>query len=1271
MMSRWKSSPPIDPLRRWPTEVFLLCGADRAELRSRLARLADALSSQREIALADLAFTLSCCLPSRGPAEGVRLAVVAGSVAQLGARLAQALERLADPLCRQIHDAQGIYFTAQPLYAPGRLAVLFPGEGSPYVNMLADLVPHFPEVGGHFERCDRVFLETRPGQTPPSRCFLLPDDSPPETRRQAAEQMLHIDRAVSAVLIANWAVYLLLLRLRLKPDAVVGHSSGELSALAAAGAIVDNDRLLHELFATAEVLDRAESAGQLARGALLAAATSAQPVERLLAETRTHASAWVAMDNCPHQTVVGGRPEAIDALRQRLEAEGVLCEVLPFARPYHTRLFEPHVGPIARLYERIDMEAPRLPVYSCASAARMPAEVDQLRRLAVGQWSQRVQFSRTLEAMYEDGIRVFLEVGPRSNLTSFATDVLRGRPILAVATNVPHRDGLTQLNHAAGQLFVHGVPLELKHFYSRRRPKLLDWAAQIARPAGTSALSRGAPRQSAGACAAASPAGNQPRAAGGALMREAVMARHLQVMEQFLNLQQRVHEQFLDRLRAHPPGKPPASKAPPGKPPAGNTSASRRRKPAVESAVGSAAETAAQETRPARAISGRPELRPGRPMLGKVLSYTPSRRMVLRREVDLNEDLYALDHTLGGRFASALEPDYHGLAVMPMAMTLEWMAEAALAMVPGQRVIGLNQFKQHRWIPLFADPVALELSAELMEIDAAGVLADANFRAAAAGELPPGTTHAIRMTLRDLGNAHQPPVSEHPAAQAVVLLGTEWPLAPAVDDFVLSDEQPCPLGPPDLYRPGRMLFHGPAFQAVAPGGRMGRQSIEGYLRVLSHAGLFASCAEPELVLAPVVIDASTHLLGVWHLAQPDQTGRVVFPYGLGTVRFYGPRPAEGALLKCQVTIESSTDRQVMHRIDIFSAEGPLWCRLYPAQYWRFYWPQSCVRFFRHHDQQLASQALAAAPAAAGGFPHEPRDEAAAAGTPAASGTLPREPGDEPAASAVPSGHAGQPLNGALPQRGMADEKQIAIRWMPLARTPDLVQPVIRAAVARVSLSPAEWQTYYTLQGPDKRRTEMAFGHLTAKDCVRELLCRRSGKHLFPVDLEIEHDAAGRPRVRYRGPERVELPAVSLSHTDGAVAAIAAYGAEVGIDIERLVLRPAEVEAEFVQAAFDAAERQLLDEAPLKRSEALLRLWCAKEAVGKALGVGLAAGPHALRVRRADWTSQRVGVVLDGALAARFPQAAGQMLVAWTSRHEDYVVAISFAQPAEDWSGTAQ
>ncbi len=135
---------------RWDSEVFVLRGDDRAELRQRVQSLADFLAGNPAIELKDLAFTLNTTLALGGS----RLALVAESVADLQSRLGRAAERLADPSCRQIKDSRGSYFFEKPLHPQGKLALLFPGEGSQYLNMLGDLLPHFPEVREHFARCD-------------------------------------------------------------------------------------------------------------------------------------------------------------------------------------------------------------------------------------------------------------------------------------------------------------------------------------------------------------------------------------------------------------------------------------------------------------------------------------------------------------------------------------------------------------------------------------------------------------------------------------------------------------------------------------------------------------------------------------------------------------------------------------------------------------------------------------------------------------------------------------------------------------------------------------------------------------------------------------------------------------------------------------------------------------------------------------------------------------------------------------------------------------
>ena len=101
---------------------------------------------------------------------------------------------------------------------------------------------------------------------------------------------------------------------------------------------------------------------------------------------------------------------------------------------------------------------------------------EEIRRacwqLGVEHWMRRVEFRKTVEAMYEAGARIFVEVGPGGILTAFVDDILRGRPYLAVASNVPRRSGITQLNHLVGMLASQRIPMNLEYLYKRRAPRL-------------------------------------------------------------------------------------------------------------------------------------------------------------------------------------------------------------------------------------------------------------------------------------------------------------------------------------------------------------------------------------------------------------------------------------------------------------------------------------------------------------------------------------------------------------------------------------------------------------------------------------------------------------------------------------------------------------------------------------------------------------------------------------------------------------------------------
>jgi hypothetical protein len=104
----------------------------------------------------------------------------------------------------------------------------------------------------------------------------------------------------------------------------------------------------------------------------------------------------------------------------------------------------------------------------------MAGDLEQLRRVAVEQWALPVAFRSTIEAMYADGVRIFLEVGLSNHLTGFVEETLRDRPHFAVSVNVPGRSGLTQLNHVVASLFAQGVGVETDPLYVRRRLSRID-----------------------------------------------------------------------------------------------------------------------------------------------------------------------------------------------------------------------------------------------------------------------------------------------------------------------------------------------------------------------------------------------------------------------------------------------------------------------------------------------------------------------------------------------------------------------------------------------------------------------------------------------------------------------------------------------------------------------------------------------------------------------------------------------------------------------------
>jgi acyl transferase domain-containing protein len=238
-------------------------------------------------------------------------------------------------------------------------------------------------------------------------------------------------------------------KLGLEPRDLAGHSIGEWSGMIAAGMISDSsaDRLITSL-----------APGSLKVPGVVFATAGCGSLEALSAIEGMGEIA-LSHDNCPHQVVLCGVEASIETALARLRACGILCQKLPFVSGFHSPLFADFVGPHRENFARLELASPRTTLWSATTCAPYPDTPEAIRALAVDHLVRPVRFRELIEALYAHGTRVFVQVGAGS-LVHFVEDTLRGRPHLAIASNVKERTGMDQLRRVAAALFVEGAHID-------------------------------------------------------------------------------------------------------------------------------------------------------------------------------------------------------------------------------------------------------------------------------------------------------------------------------------------------------------------------------------------------------------------------------------------------------------------------------------------------------------------------------------------------------------------------------------------------------------------------------------------------------------------------------------------------------------------------------------------------------------------------------------------------------------------------------------------
>lgn len=423
--------------------IFAFAGADAAEVVSALAAFAVPAAE----ALAATAAALW------DAAEGqARLAIVAATPEELAKKIGAAQKTLAKPDVGSVQTRNGIYFEPHPI--AGKIVFLFPGEMGQYRDMLKGAALAAPAIGDWIADISGLTEDRREVRL---QDVIYPPESliSPETDADLEALMHRVDYGSEMVFAVDQALCDLLRSLGIAPDAMLGHSTGENAALVASGKLrLDRAGVVALIGEMNRVFGRVAAEGSVPSGVLLTvAALDRATLDRIRAG---FPDIHFTMDNCPNQAILFGEGERIDALEAAVVAEGAVCTRLPISWGYHTAYVRPMAEGFRTLFERLEIGASPVELWSCATAAPFPEDPEDALETAIRQYVSPVRFTEAIRNLHDAGHRIFIECGPGSNLTAFVRDILGDRPHLAEAVDSKRRGGLAQLTHLVARLFAAG-----------------------------------------------------------------------------------------------------------------------------------------------------------------------------------------------------------------------------------------------------------------------------------------------------------------------------------------------------------------------------------------------------------------------------------------------------------------------------------------------------------------------------------------------------------------------------------------------------------------------------------------------------------------------------------------------------------------------------------------------------------------------------------------------------------------------------------------------
>ncbi|NER93849.1 MAG: type I polyketide synthase, partial [Symploca sp. SIO1B1] len=417
-----------------PLHILTLSTKTEKALKELVSRYQNHWETYPELAISDVCYTANT-----GRAQfNHRLAVIATDPQELIQKLRQytAGEELVGVFSERLTDSG----------SATKIAFLFTGQGSQYLNMGKQLYATQPTFRKALDKCEELL---HPYLEYPLLEVLYPQVTP-NSNSSLLDQTAYTQPALFAL---EYALFKLWESWGIKPKVVMGHSVGEYVAATVAGVFTLEDGL--KLIAARGRLMQGLPAG----GEMVSVMASKLKVQETLSSMSLEEKVAIAAINGPESTVISGEAEAVRAITTNLESAGIQTKYLQVSHAFHSPLMEPMLAEFEAVAKDVTYSKPRIPLISNVTSKQIGSEISSAEYW-VNHIRQPVRFVESMIALHQQGYELFLEIGAKPILLGMGRQCLPEDVGVWLPSLRPGVDEWQQMLLSLGQLYIQGVKVD-------------------------------------------------------------------------------------------------------------------------------------------------------------------------------------------------------------------------------------------------------------------------------------------------------------------------------------------------------------------------------------------------------------------------------------------------------------------------------------------------------------------------------------------------------------------------------------------------------------------------------------------------------------------------------------------------------------------------------------------------------------------------------------------------------------------------------------------